>query len=491
MTSTTATQIPAPARTSNRWLILVVVALAQLMVVLDSTVVNIALPKAQVALHISDAERQWVVTAYALTFGGLLLLGGRIADYWGRKRSFIVGMIGFALASALGGLAQSSGELFAARAIQGVFGALLAPAALSILQVTFTESSERAKAFAVYGLIAGGGSGVGLVVGGLLTEYASWRWCLLVNIPVAIIGVFAALPLLTESKAEGQGKYDIPGAVAVTAGIASLVFGFTEAAQAGKGWSSPLTIGFLVAAVVLLAAFVIVELRSDHPLLPLRIVLHPSRGGAYLTSLLAGAALLGGLLFLTYYYQGTLGYSALKSGLASLPLVGTLLISAPLVTVLVVKVGPRPLMTGGGIIAAVAMFLLTRIGVHTAYVTHVLPGLIILGLGLACLFIPLSNVALVGVPADDAGAASALVNATQQVGGAVGTALFNTIFTGAVTGYVASHTRSASTQAHSLVHGYTTSFTWAAVALLLAAVVAATLIRTKRNELPDEVLPVG
>lgn len=357
--------------------------------------------------------------------------------------------------------------------------------------MTFTETTERAKAFAVYGLIAGGGSGVGLVVGGLLTEYASWRWCLLVNIPVASIGVLAAIPLLTESKSEGGGKYDIPGAVAVTAGIASLVFGFTEAAQKGKGWSAPLTIGFLVAAVLLLAAFVIVELRSDHPLLPPRIVLHPSRGGAYLTSLLAGAALLGGLLFLTYYYQETLGYSALKSGLASLPLVGTLLVSAPFVTTLVVKFGPRPLMTTGGVIASAAMFLLTRIGVHTAYVTHVLPGLIVLGLGLALLFIPLSNVALVGVPADDAGAASALVNATQQVGGAVGTALFNTIFTGAVTSYVAGHHASASTAANSLVHGYTTSFTWAAVALLLAAVVAATLIRVNRDDLPDEVLPVG
>ncbi|MCW2541655.1 MAG: transporter [Frankiales bacterium] len=470
----------------NRWWALAVVALAQLMVVLDGTVVNIALPDAQRALGMSDTDRQWVVTAYALAFGGLLLLGGRIADYWGRKRTFMVGMVGFALASAIGGIAQNSGELFAARALQGVFGALLAPASLSLLQVTFAEGKERAKAFGVYGAIAGGGAAVGLVLGGLLTEYASWRWCLLVNVPVAAVSIVGAVLVLRESKAEGDARYDVPGAASVSLGLAALVFGFTKASE--DGWGSVVTIASLIAAVVLLVVFVLIERSSSHPLLPLHIPLHPTRGGAYLTSLLAGAALLGGLLFLTYYFQITLQYSPLKSGVASLPLTAAVLVMAGVVTPLVTRIGPKPLMVVGPIVAAAGMAYLTQISATTSYVSHVLPSMILIGAGLAMLFVPLSNLALVGVGNHDAGAASALVNATQQVGGALGTALFSTIYSSAVASFLARNGADAVAQGNALVHGYTHAFGWAAAAMLLAAVLAAIFIRAKKEDLPTDAL---
>lgn len=464
-----------PAADPRRWWALAVIALAQLMVVLDATIVNVALPDAQQSLGISDSNRQWVVTAYALAFGGLLLLGGRIADYWGRKKAFLTGMIGFALASAIGGFAQNGSELFAARALQGVFGALLAPASLSLLQVTFTEGRERAKAFGVYGAIAGGGAALGLVLGGVLTEYASWRWCLLVNVPVAAIAVSAAIPLLHESRAAGNTHYDIPGAVTVSLGLAFLVYGFTKAST--DGWSSPSTLGFIVAALVLLVVFVLIERRSSHPLLPLRIPLHPTRGGTYLASLLAGAALLGGLLFLTYYFQVSLRWSPLKAGVASLPLTGGVLLTAAIVSGLVTRIGAKPLMVAGPIVAATGLALLTRITLTSSYATHVLPSLILIGVGLGLLFVPLSNAALVGVEPHDAGAASALVNATQQVGGALGTALFNTIYRGAVTAFVAANGTGAAVVAQSLIHGYIRAFIWAAVAMLVAASVVLVLVR--------------
>lgn len=484
-TDPAASTVPAAAEPvgldPRRWWILAVVALAQLMVVLDATIVNVALPDAQQALGISDSNRQWVVTAYALAFGGLLLLGGRIADYWGRKRAFLAGIIGFALASAVGGAAQNGTELFAARALQGVFGALLAPAALSLLQVTFTEGRERAKAFGVYGAIGGGGAALGLVLGGLLTEYASWRWCLLVNIPVAAIAALAAIPLIKESRAEGDTKYDLPGAVTVSLGLALLVYGFTKAST--DGWTGTTTLVCIAASLVLLAAFVLIESRSAHPLLPLRIPLHPTRGGTYLASLLAGAALLGGLLFLTYYFQVSLRWSPLKAGVASLPLTAGVLVTAAVVSGLVTRIGAKPLMTAGPLVAAVGLALLTRIGLHTSYATHVLPSLLLIGVGLGLLFVPLSNAALVGVAAHDAGAASALVNATQQVGGALGTALFNTIYRAGVTSFVAANGTGAAVEAVALIHGYKDSFAWAAVAMVVAALAVVVLVRVRRSDL--------
>ncbi|GAB3874416.1 efflux MFS transporter permease [Dactylosporangium cerinum] len=313
----TATAAATAAVDPKRWLALSVIAIAQLMVVLDATVVNIALPSAQEALHISTADRQWIVTAYTLAFGGLLLLGGRIADFFGRRRTFLVGLLGFAGASALGGAAVNAETLYAARGLQGAFGALLAPAALSLITVTFTEAKERAKAFGVFGAISGGGAAIGLISGGLLTQYANWRWTLLVNIPIAIIAFVAALPVVRESKAAGDTRYDIPGAILATAGQVALVYGFTKAAT--DGWSAGVTVTWLVAAGILLTAFVVWESRAKHPLLPLRVLWDRNRGTSFVVSILVGAGMLGMFLFMTFYLQQTMGYSALKSGFAYLP----------------------------------------------------------------------------------------------------------------------------------------------------------------------------
>jgi EmrB/QacA subfamily drug resistance transporter len=482
-TTSTAPRPDAVASTPHprRWLALAVIALSQLMVVLDATIVNIALPQAQADLGISDADRQWVVTAYTLTFGGLLLLGGRIADYWGRKRTFAVGMVGFALASAVGGLAQTGGLLFAARALQGAFGALLAPASLALLTVLFTEAHERAKAFAVYGAIAGGGSAVGLVLGGVLTEYADWRWCLLVNIPIALVALALAVPLVPESRAHGDTRYDIPGAVVVTAGLVSLVYGFTRAAE--DGWDAAPTVGFIAAGVLLLAGFVLIELRSSHPLLPLRILLDRNRGGAYLASMLIGAGLFGAFLFLTFYFQVVLRYTPVKAGLASLPVTAGVLIAAGVAGQLLPRIGAKPLMVAGAVLAAGAMLSLTRIGLDTSFVAHLLPAQVVLGMGLGFTFVPLSSLALVGVPEHDAGAASATLNATQQVGGSLGTALLNTMYTSAVAAYLVDRMPNPLTRVEALVHGYTVAFAWGAGLILLSGLVTLLLIKVRREDL--------
>jgi EmrB/QacA subfamily drug resistance transporter len=486
-----ATVAGSAAPHPRRWVALAVIAVSQLMVVLDATIVNIALPSAKADLGITDADQQWVITAYTLAFGGLLLLGGRIADFWGRKRTFIVGMLGFAAASARGGVAWNGELLFAARALQGAFGALLAPAALALLTVLFTEAKERAKAFAVYGAIAGGGSAVGLILGGVLTEYANWRWCLLVNIPVALIAVALALPLVPESKATGDTKYDIPGAVVVTLGLTSLVYGFTKAAV--EGWDAAATLGFIGAGVVLLAIFVVIEQRTAHPLLPLRIILDRNRGGAYLTSLLIGAGLFGAFLFLTLYFQIVLGYKPLEAGLASLPVTVGVLIAAATASQLMPKLGAKPLMIAGTVFAAGAMLLLTQITVDSSFLEHLLPAQILLGLGLGFVFVPLSSLALVGVPEHDAGAASAALNATQQIGGSLGTALLNTFYTSALTAYLTANMTAAAlqdpakakaVQFEAFVDGYTTAFAWGAALILTAGVATAALVKVRTEDLP-------
>ncbi|NUT36129.1 MAG: DHA2 family efflux MFS transporter permease subunit [Hamadaea sp.] len=462
-----------------------VLGIAQLMVVLDATIVNIALPHAQADLGITDANRQWVMTAYTLAFGGLLLLGGRIADYWGRKRTFLVGSVGFAVASALGGLATNGELLFAARALQGAFGALLAPAGLALLTVLFTEAHERAKAFAVYGAIAGGGAAVGLVLGGVLTESLDWRWCLLVNVPVAILLIFLALPIVPESKAHGDTRYDIPGAVTATLGLTSLVYGFTKAAE--SGWDAASTLGFIGAGVALLILFVVIELRSKNPLLPMRILLDRNRGGAFLSSLLVGAGMMGAFFFLTFYFQQVLLYSPVKAGLASLPITAGVFVSAGLASRLVPKLGPKPLMVTGAVLAAVGLAWLTQIGVATAYATHVLPAQLILGLGMGFVFVPLSSLALMGVPEHDAGAASATLNATQQVGGSLGAALLNTFATTAFTAYMVDHPPASPegaklVMAEAAVHSYVTAFAWGAGMLMLAGIAAALVIKAGKAD---------
>ncbi|WP_067495205.1 MFS transporter [Actinoplanes sp. TFC3] len=475
----------------RRWAALGVIAISQLMVVLDATIVNIALPSARDDLGITEADQQWVVTAYTLAFGGLLLLGGRIADYWGRKRTFLVGAVGFAVASAIGGLATTGPLLFGARALQGAFGALLAPASLALLTVLFTNAKERAKAFAVYGAIAGGGSAVGLLLGGVLTEYASWRWCLLVNIPIALIALALAVPVVPESRADGDTSYDIPGAVIVTLGLASLVYGFTEAAKPGQGWGSGTTWGFIGAGIVLLIVFVLIEKRSKNPLLPLRIVLDRNRGGAYLTSVLVGAGLFGAFLFLALYLQGVLGYTPLKTGFASLPVTVGVLIAATAASNLLPRIGPKPMMVVGPILAAAGMLILRFIDLDTSFWAQLFPAQILLGLGLGFTFVPLSSLALVGVPGHDAGAASAALNATQQVGGSLGTALLNTIATSAITAYVAAHPPTSQQEGQRVgllaqADGYSHAFTWAAALILLAAVVVTVFVKVRKEDVTGQ-----
>jgi EmrB/QacA subfamily drug resistance transporter len=479
----------------RRWFALVIIAVAQLMVVLDATVVNVALPHAKADLGISDANQQWVVTAYTLTFGGLLLLGGRVADYWGRKRTFVVGIFGFAIASALGGGAWDETSLFLARALQGVFGAMLAPASLALLSVLFVDAKERAKAFGVYGAIAGGGAALGLVLGGVLTEYANWRWCLLVNIPVALIAIVLAVRIVPESKAQGNTKYDIPGAVLATLGLSLLVYGFTKAGETDAqqqlkyGWTSPVTLGLIGVALLLLALFVVVETRIKNPLLPMRVVLQRTRGGAYLASTLIGAGFIGAVFFVSLYFQLVLHYTPLQSGVRTLPISVGVLIAAGLSSGLLPKIGPKPIMATGGVVAAIGMILLTRIGVDTSYATHVLPSMLILGFGLGCTFVPLGNIALVGVDEHDAGAASAVVNASQQVGGSLGTALLNTVAITAATSYFKDHAQSPNpqaTQLESMVHGYVTAFWWGSALLVVAAVIVIVFVKAGKDDVPAE-----
>jgi len=458
----------------RRWYALVVILIAQLMVVLDATIVNIAMPSAQLSLHISDANRQWILTAYTLAFGGLLLLGGRIADYVGRKRVFLIGLVGFAGASALGGAAQNEAMLFAARALQGAFGAILAPAALSLITVTFTDVKDRARAFGVWGAISGVGAAIGLVMGGLLTQYTSWRWCLFVNIFVAAIAFVLAVPIVKESKAEGNTKYDIPGTLLSSIGIGALVYGFTEAAK--SGWSSTSALLSFSIAAVLLVGFLVLESRVANPLLPLRVVWHRNRGGSFLTSIILGAGMMGMFLFMTYFFQQIQHYSPLRSGVAYLPFSGALIVTAGVASGLLPRVGPRVIMSVGGLLATGGMAWLTQLRVDSSYPAMILPAFMLLAVGMGCVFVPLGNTALTGVANHDAGVASALVNTTQQVGGSLGVALLNTVFTTTIVSYGTSH-KVSPLNPLAQIHGYNVAFTISAVLLGLSALVTFLLIR--------------
>ncbi|HEX4188740.1 MAG TPA: DHA2 family efflux MFS transporter permease subunit [Solirubrobacteraceae bacterium] len=459
---------------TRRWAVLALVGVAQLMVVLDATIVNIALPSAQRALGFSTTSRQWVVTAYALAFGSLLLLGGKLADLFGRKWTFIAGLVGFSIASALGGFAQSFEMLVAARTLQGAFGALLAPSALSLLTVTFAGSRDRAKAFGIFGAIAGGGASVGLVLGGILTQTLSWRWCLFVNLVIAVPTLLAALRLLENHRPEERPHIDIPGALLAGGGLFSLVYGFSNAET--HGWTAPLTIGALAASVVLLVAFAAVENTTRDPLLPLHIVRDRARGGAYLSILLAGAGVFAVFLFLTFYLQQSLGFSPITTGLAFLPLTATLVVTSTTVqTKLLARTGAKPLVAAGMALALIAMLWLTRLRPGAGYAAHVLPALLVTGVGIGCIFAPAFSTATLGVARSEAGVASAMVNTSQQVGGSVGTALLSTVFASAVTAYATSHRGQPGLANAAAIHGYTTAFAWAAaifaVGFLLALLV--------------------
>ena len=482
LTEPAATTSDAPTPDPRRWRALLVIGIAQLMVVLDASIVNLALPSAQADLGITDTDRQWMITAYTLAFGGLLLLGGRIADFAGRKRAFIIGLLGFAAASALGGIAATATLLFAARALQGAFAALLAPAALSLITVTFTESKERARAFGVYGAIAGGGAAIGVILGGVLTEFFSWRWCLLVNVPIAIIAVVLAIPNVRESRATGSTRYDIPGAVTATLGLVSLVYGLTKAGV--DGWSSPVTLAWFAAATVLLVSFFVIERHSDFPLLPLRVITERNRGGSYLANFFTGAGLFGMFLFLTYYFQGILGWSALRSGFAFLPFSIGIIISAGVASQLLPRVGPRRLAVTGLAMATAGMLLLTRLAPDSSYLTAVLPSILLISLGMGITFVPLSATSLFGVGTHDAGVASAVLNTTAQIGGALGTALLNTLAASATAAYLTTHAAEGQAAVPAgLVHGFSVAFWWSAGLLAVAAVVVLVLVTADRHAL--------
>ena len=455
---------------------LAVLALAQLMVVLDATIVNIALPSAQRALGFSVADRQWVVTAYALAFGGLLLLGGRLADIAGRRRMFLIGLFGFAVASAVGGAAGNFATLVAARAAQGAFGALLAPAALSLLTVTFTAPKERARALAVFSAVAGGGAAIGLLLGGLLTQYLSWRYCMYVNVVFAAVAIAGALAVLREPAARTRPRLDAASVITVSAGLFALVYGFSHAETAG--WTSPVTLGALAAAVVLLPVFAVLQAKVSSPLLPLRILADRTRAGAYLAILTVGISIFGMLLFVTYYLQQNLGFSAIEAGVAFLPMTFALAIAAQLsIRRILPKAGPRAAITPGLLLAAAGALLLTRLGTSSDYVNLVLPATLLFGAGLGMVVSASIATATAGITPADAGAASALVNVGQQVGGSIGTSLLNTLAASAITSYAVTHTGTPHLATLAALHGYDVGFTWAAAILLAAAVITAALLR--------------
>ena len=462
--------IPRP----NRWAVLALLGVAQLMVVLDATIVNIALPSAQRALHFTADNRQWVITAYALAFGSLLLLGGKLGDLFGRKWTLIGGLTGFAVASAIGGMAQSFGMLVAARALQGAFGAILAPSALGLLTVTFQGSPDRPKAFGIFSAIAAGGASVGLLLGGVLTQALSWRWSLYVNLAIAVPTAILALRLLQNERQPNRARIDWLGTVLSSGGLFALVYGFSSAET--SSWSSTATIVSLAASVVLLTAFVAVERRVEHPLLPLHIVSDRARGGAYATIAIAGSAVFAVFLFLTYYLQQNLGYSPLKTGLAFLPMTVMIVLTATTVqTRILHRTGARPLVMTGMTLGMIAMLVFTQLTPQAAYITHVLPALLLTGVGMGCIFAPAFSTATLGVKNSDAGIASAMVNTSQQVGGSVGTALLSTIFASSAAGFVSSHAHTAGLASAASIHGYTTAFAWAA-ALFAAGLLVATLV---------------
>lgn len=469
----------------RRWWGLMVIALAQLMVVLDATIVNIALPSAQRDLGMSDANRQWVITAYTLAFGGLLLLGGRIADLVGRKRTFAIGLIGFAVASAIGGAATTSAMLFGARALQGVFAAVLAPSALSLLTTTFTDPRERGKAFGIYGALAGSGAAVGFIVGGVLTEYLNWRWCLYVNVPIAVVAVIGAFTLLHDRPGNTGARLDVPGVLLGCGGLVALVYGFSEAQP--RGWTDPLVLAFFAAAIVLLTAFVWWQTRAANPLLPLHIVRDRNRAGCFLTMMLAVIGMYGLFLFMTYYLQVILGYSPLRTGLAFLPMtVSIVLVSTQFSARMLRRVGPRMLMVPGMLLAAAGMVFLTRMTVHSHYTTDILPALILMGIGMGLTFMPVFSTATAGVAPRDSGVTSATVNTSQQVGGSIGTALLNTIATSTSATYITSRltdpSRLESVVREGIVHGYTVAIWLAAGIMLLAGLVAGLMVTAKAPE---------
>ncbi|WP_238441358.1 MFS transporter, partial [Frankia sp. AgW1.1] len=485
-----ASDAPVPGGAeSRRWRALAAAALGQLMVAADLTIMNIALPSAQRDLHMSDPTRQWVLTTFALGYGGFLLLGGRVGELLGRRRALLIGLAGFAAASALGGAAVDTGMLLAARGLQGMFGALFTPAALALLGTTFTVPAERARAFAIFGTVMGSSSGIGLILGGVLTGYLSWRYSMYIAVPLALVAAavtVSAVPRHTPAPAAGapgpgavapgRGRVDIAGALLATVGLMALVFGFSRAQT--DGWGSAGTVAALVAGAVLLAAFVLVEARVPSPLLPLRVVLHRGRGGSYLATLAIGVAVFAGFFFLTYYLQEVLGYSPTRTGVAFLPLTAGLVTGARIVGRLIVRVAIRNLLVTGLVSAAAALTLIGLLRPDSSYWAGALPALVVLGFGMGWVMMPANSIATLGA-GRDAGVAGGAVMTFQQIGASLGLALLGTIAGTATTGYLGSHHAAtggprALAQA-AVVHGFNVA-SFAGAGFLAAAAVVVYLV---------------
>ena len=462
--------------------VLAVLAVSQLMIILDGTVVNIALPTAQRDLGFATDQRQWVVTAYALAFGGLLLLGGRVTDVIGRRSVFIVGLVGFAVASAIGGAAVNFEMLVIGRAAQGAFGALLAPAALSLLSSTFTEPKERARAFGVFGAVAGGGAAIGLILGGLLTEYTSWRWTLFINLFFAAAALIGALLFINAQRAPGsRPRLDLPGAVLVSLGLVGVVYGLSSGETDGWGAASPLI--SLIGGIVLMVVFVVLESRLQHPLLPPRVLLNRARGGAYLTTALVSVALFSVFLFLTYYLQVLRGYTPLQTGVAFLPLPFSIAITSIVIAPRSLqRFGPKPLLVVGPLLAAASLLVLNTITLTSNYWLTVVPALLILGLGMGHVFSASPNLATSGLDPKDLGVGSAMVNTSQQVGGAIGTALLSAIAAGTVTQYLADHGRGAAARIGAQLASYHAAYLTSSGILVALAVVSLFLLPRSRRQ---------
>jgi len=461
---------------AHPWLVLGTIATAQLMVVLDLTIVNVALPSAQRALNFATTDRQWVVTAYTLAFGSLLLLGGKLADLLGRKVTFLAGLAGFAAASAVGGASANFSMLVAARACQGAFAAIMVPSALSLLATTFSDPKDRGKAFGIYGAIAVAGGAVGLLLGGVLTEYLSWRWTLYVNLVFASVGFLGGVLLRRRQPSPNRPSLDIIGVLLVSTAVFCLVYGCSNAAT--QGWSAPSTYGLLAAGGILLAAFAVWQVRTANPLLPARVVLDRNRGGAYASMLVAGSGLFGTFLFLTYYVQLTLGYSPLLTGVAFLPIsVGSAVMSNLSTIVLMPRIGPKPLVSVGMLIASLAMVWLAQLGTNSGYVDGLLGPLVMVGVGMGMVIAPSISTGTFGVAPQDAGVASATVTVSQLLGAAVGTSLLNTVFANALTASQAGRPGSPTGNALASVQAYDTAFWWTAAVFAAGVVISLALLR--------------
>src|ERR687898_1180931 len=480
-------------------LALTIIAASQLMVVLDATIVNIALPQMQQALGFSTTSLSWVLNAYTLTFGGLLLLGGRAGDILGRRRVFIAGILLFTLASFLGGLATSSARLLAARALQGIGAAIAAPTALALITTNFAEGTERNRAFGVFGAVAGAGGALGLLAGGMLTSWLSWRWVLFVNVPIGVLLAALAPLYITESERQ-PGRFDLAGALTSTAGMTALVYGFISAAQ--DGWTAPTTVGSFTAAVVLLAVFLSIETRTRQPITPLHMFADRNRAGSYAIMLSLAAAMFGMFFFLTLFVQDVLGYTPLRAGLSFLPVTAGIIISSQFAARSLPRIGPRRLMAAGALLAATGLAWLTQVSVTSGYLDGILGPMLLFGLGMGLLFVPLTIIAVSGVAPHEVGAASSLLNVTQQVGGSLGLSILVTVFGTAsrneATSQVGQFLANASSElqaqfqqtgqlpaqyAHQvLAHGISTDFQLAAVFAVLALVVSLVVIRTGPTE---------